>query len=102
MPGATRIDGWVNRNERRDIDITAVVVRDDGTSLPVRVRNLSYEGCQIDAGTMLRIGEKVTLTLPRMGEIKTQIRWAAADGTAGVRFIAEEIQLVGLHPAAGV
>lgn len=102
MPGATKVDGWVNRNDRRDIDIAAVVVRDDGTSLPVRVRNLSFEGCQLDAGAILRIGERLTLTLPRMGEIRTQIRWATADGLAGARFLPEELQAGNLHPATGL
>lgn len=97
MPGASKIDGWVRRNDRRGIDIAAVVVRDDGTSLPVRVRNLSFEGCQLDAGTILRIGERITLTLPRMGEIKTQIRWATSDGMAGARFLPEEMNMAGLH-----
>lgn len=102
MPCANKIDGWVKRNDRRDIDIAAVIVRDDGTSLPVRVRNLSYEGCQLDAGTILRIGERVTLTLPRMGDIKTQIRWATVDGKAGIRFLPEELQVAGPHPPSGL
>lgn len=97
MPAATRIEGWINRDDRRDIDIPAVVIRDDGTSLPVRVRNMSYEGCQLDAGTIMRIGERVTLALPRMGEIKTQIRWATSDGMAGARFVLEGMQAGSAH-----
>lgn len=102
MPGAARIEGWVNRNDRRDIDVSAVVIRDDGTSLPVRVRNLSYEGCQLDAGTILRIGERVTVALPRMGEIKTQIRWATSDGMAGARFLLEEMHAGRPHSPTGL
>lgn len=102
MPGANKTDGWVKRNDRRDIDLAAVVVRDDGTSLPVRVRNLSFEGCQLDAGTILRIGERMILTLPRMGEIKTQIRWATPEGMAGARFLPEEMHAGSLRSPTGL
>ena len=102
MVTSTKIDGWVKRDDRNEINLAAVAIREDGSSLPVRVRNLSYEGCQLDAGIVLRIGERVRLALPRMGEINTQIRWATCDGMAGARFLPEEIQVAGAHPLTGL
>src|SRR5688572_13594881 len=98
MRNETRLDHLVKREDRRDVDVVAVAVRNDGTSQSVRLRNMSYEGCLMEAETGYAIGEKITLALPRMGEIRTQIRWTTADGRAGVRFLGEGIVRRGIQP----
>jgi hypothetical protein len=102
MGNETRLDHLVKREDRRDVDVVAVAVRPDGTSQSVRLRNMSYEGCLMEAETSYSIGEKITLALPRMGEIRTQIRWTTADGRAGVRFLAEGIVADGMHARIGL
>ncbi len=98
----TRLDHLVKREDRRDVDVVAVAVRSDGTSQSVRLHNMSYEGCLMEAETGFAIGEKITLALPRMGEIRTQVRWTTADGRAGVRFLAEGIFADGMHARIGL
>lgn len=84
-----RIAGWIKRNERRDVDVPALAYLTDGSSIEVRLTNISYEGCQIEAEATLPIGERLKLALPRLGEISMQVRWAL-DGKAGARFLLEE------------
>ncbi len=98
----SRLDHLVKREDRRDVDVVAVAVRSDGTSQSVRLRNMSYEGCLMEAETPYAIGEKITLALPRMGEIRTQIRWTTADGRAGLRFLAEGIVADATHARIGL
>jgi len=102
MRNETRLDHLVKREDRRDVDVIAVAVRTDGTSQSVRLRNISYEGCLLEAETGYAIGEKITLALPRMGEIRTQIRWTTADGRAGVHFLAEGIVAEAMHARIGL
>jgi hypothetical protein len=92
----------VERPNRRDVNVVAVAVRADGSSETVRIRNMSYEGCMLEADAVFSVGEKLTLALPRMGEIRTQVRWTAADGRTGLRFLAEEIVADEPHDRIGL
>ena len=83
-----RIHGWVGRRDRDSVVVDAVVHRTDGTKSPVRLTNFSDNGCRIEAETNLRIGERVQIAIPRMGQVKAQIRWALP-GSAGAKFLAE-------------
>ena len=84
------IDGWVKRNDRRDVDVEAVAYFADGRHRRVRLSNISYDGCQLVADEPPAIGARITLALPHMGEVKAQIRWRSLDGRCGARFILEE------------
>ena len=84
------IDGWVKRNDRRRVDMASTVCRDDGSTVDVRISDISHDGCQIEAGTAFAIGETVILDLPRLGEVKAQIRWTSLDGKSGARFLIDE------------
>jgi hypothetical protein len=83
-----RMHGWIGRKDRHDVEIDAVVHRTDGSKSPVKLSNFSDEGCRIDSEREFRIGERLQIAIPRMGEIKSQVRWALP-GSAGVRFLAE-------------
>ena len=88
-----RIEGWVKRNDRRDVNLTATTYRADGSAVAVRISNLSYDGCQLEADHLFEVGECVTLALPGMGEINAQIRWVLpTGGQAGMRFLLEEAE----------
>jgi hypothetical protein len=77
---------WVGRKERHPVEIEAVAYRVDGTKIPVTLTNFSEHGCRIDGGEAFQIGERLSIAVPRMGQLKAQVRWALPDG-AGVRFI---------------
>jgi hypothetical protein len=83
-----RIQGWIGRKDRDDVVIDAVVHRTDGTKSRVRLTNFSDDGCRIEADMDLRIGERLAIAIPRMGQVKAQIRWAL-HGDAGAQFLTE-------------
>ena len=83
-----RMQGWVGRKDRQNVEIDAVVHRDDGTASPVTLTNFSDDGCRIEAEGDFRIGERLQIAIPRMGKVKAQVRWALP-GSAGAKFLAE-------------
>ena len=91
MCSATAIRDWVNRKDRHEVELAALAFRADGTSVDVRLGNMSYDGCLLSSDHSFAIGEKVRLVLPRMGEIRAQVRWTLAGGKAGARFVLDEI-----------
>jgi hypothetical protein len=70
------------------VALDAVVHRADGSSLPVKLTNFSDEGCRLESEDDFAIGEKLRIAIPRMGQVKAQIRWAL-QGSAGAKFLAE-------------
>jgi hypothetical protein len=76
------------RRERHPVEIDAVLHRTDGSKAPVKLTNFSDQGCRIESDEELRIGERVAVAIPRMGQMKAQVRWIAI-GSAGARFVAE-------------
>jgi hypothetical protein len=82
------MQGWVGRKDRHPVEIDAVVHRDDGSHENVKLSNFSEEGCRIEIDRDLRIGERLQIAIPRMGQVKAQVRWALP-GSAGARFLAE-------------
>jgi hypothetical protein len=83
-----RVHGWIGRKDRHTAAVDAVVHRTDGTKSPVRLTNFSDDGCRIEAEIGFRIGERVAIAIPRMGQVKAQVRWALP-GRAGAKFLAE-------------
>ena len=80
--------GWIGRKDRHPVIIDAVIHRLDGTKSPVRLSNFSDQGCRIDAEHDFRIGERLSIAIPRMGQVKAQVRWALP-GSAGAKFLIE-------------
>ena len=79
----------VRRRERHPVEIEAILHRTDGSKAPVKLTNFSDQGCRIEAsGEALRIGERLAIAIPRMGQVKAQVRWVLGD-SAGARFVAE-------------
>lgn len=83
-----RMQGWVGRRDRHEVEIDAVVHYNDGSKAPVKLSNFSEEGCRIASEHDFRIGERLQIAIPRMGHVKAQVRWALP-GSAGARFLAE-------------
>lgn len=76
------------REDRDPVEIDAVVHRHDGSTQTVRLTNFSNEGCRIETEGGLQIGERLQIAIPRIGQMKAQIRWALP-GVAGARFLIE-------------
>lgn len=81
-----RMHGWVGRKDRQSVAIDAVVHRADGSSMPVKLTDVSEEGCRIEADEQFAIGEQVQIALPKLAPVRAQIRWALP-GSAGTRFL---------------
>ena len=83
-----RVHAWADRKDRHGAVVDAVVHRTDGSTSPARLMNFSDEGCRIEADADFRIGERLQIEIPRMGQMKAQVRWAEA-GSAGAKFVVE-------------
>ena len=81
-----RMHGWVGRKDRRSIDTDAVVRRADGTEIPVKVTDLSDEGCRMECEReIFAIGEWIDIKISSARQVKAQVRWALG-ASAGVKF----------------
>jgi len=83
-----RAHAWINRRARHAVDLEAVVHRADGTKSVARISNFSDEGCRIEADGDFRVGERLSIAIPRMGFVKVQVRWCLP-GAAGAKFLVE-------------
>jgi hypothetical protein len=83
-----RVHGWIGRKDRHSVVVDAVVHRTDGSKSPARLTDFSDNGCRIEAEIDFRIGERLQIAIPRMGQVKAQVRWALS-GSAGAKFLAE-------------
>lgn len=83
-----RMQGWVLRKDRYPVQIDAIVHRLDGSKAEVTLTNFSDQGCRIKSGAPFHIGERLSIAIPRMGQIRAQVRWIGA-GTMGARFVTE-------------
>jgi len=77
-----------DRRIRHPVEIDAVLHRNDGSKSPVKLTNFSDQGCRIESDEKLRVGERLAIAIPRMGQVTAQVRWSAT-GSAGARFVAE-------------
>jgi hypothetical protein len=83
-----RAQGLIGRKDRFPVDIEATVHRNNGAKLPVKLSNFSDQGCRIEGDADFHIGERLQIAVPRMGNVKAQVRWALP-GAAGTRFLTE-------------
>ena len=83
-----RMPGWIGRRDRDPVAIDAVVHRDDGSKLSVKLTNFSEQGCRMEGDHAFHIGERLRIAVPRMGQVKAQVRWALAH-SAGAQFLIE-------------
>jgi hypothetical protein len=83
-----REHGWIGRKDRHSVALDAVVHHEDGKRVPVRLVDVSDDGCRIESDEHFRIGEHVQIDIPRLGMMKAQIRWALPD-SAGAKFLTQ-------------
>jgi hypothetical protein len=84
-----RMHGWISRKDRRVVALHAVVHRDGGSEVAVRVTDISDEGCRVECDGQLVIGEWIEIAVPSARRVKAQVRWALGS-SAGVKFQADE------------
>lgn len=78
--------GWIGRKDRNEVNVEALVLRDDGARVAVKLTNLSAEGCRLETPELFRIGEHVSIAVARVGNVRAQVRWALP-GSAGTQFL---------------
>ena len=79
---------FAGRRDRFPVDIDAVAHRTNGRKVTVRLSNFSDQGCRVETGEDFQIGERLQIAVPRMGNLKAQVRWSLP-GAAGTRFLTE-------------
>lgn len=78
----------MERRERRPVDLNGHAILQDGSIVGIKVTDLSYEGCGIDAPQPLQPGSTIRLSVLRRGVIDGRVRWYSG-GKAGVIFDAD-------------
>ena len=76
---------FVKRADRHPVSLYGFALSQTRDS-DIRVRNLSYTGCQIVSGDKFAKGEVVELRIIKRGAMEAEIRWSAK-GCAGARFL---------------
>jgi hypothetical protein len=56
-----------------DASAPVVICRADGSEIPVRLRLLGYDGCELECRKRLAVGEEVRIHLYRMGRIRARV-----------------------------
>ena len=84
----SQVDELVGRKDRHAVEVDAVAHRADGTKAPVRLADLSNNGCRIESHVDFRVGERLQVAMPGMGYVRVQVRWTIP-GRAGAKFLIE-------------
>jgi PilZ domain-containing protein len=80
----SRTRAWIDRAERDQVSVAGSLVL-PGRSLPVRITNVSDNGCQIECDDTLPVGAAVSLRLEFVS-IAATVRWSMV-GRAGLLFV---------------
>ena len=80
------MENFRERGLRHSVRLDASVMRGNGTEVGTIVTDLSLDGCCL-IGTF-GIGERVTVKIPKVGNLAAEIRWAFM-GRAGARFVSQ-------------
>jgi hypothetical protein len=71
------------RHNRSSVELKAELSRVVGASETVEVQDISIDGCCVRG--YFRVGESVTLRLPKIGGFSARVCWARG-GRAGLKF----------------
>lgn len=80
------VDWLARKSGRTGVSLVGIGRWPDGSTAPVLVSQLSYDGCRLWSDHDLGRGETFALTLPGRGNIDAQIRWVV-NGCAGAKFL---------------
>lgn len=87
------------RGRRHSVRLEASATRSNGMQVAAIVTDLSLDGCCLIGP--FRIGERVTVNIPRVGSLAAEIRWAFM-GRAGARFVTETRRKLDKRGAAAI
>ena len=79
-----REPGYIKRSPRVATNYKTSVKDSDGVTVPVVVVDISKEGCRLETDGSLQIGEKVEISVGRLGTYPAQIRWALGNEAGAV------------------
>ena len=74
-----------DRQERRPVQLHAFARLDDGQTIDLIVKDLTYDGCCVATPVTLNPGQAIKLSVLRSGAISAVVRWCK-DGKAGLAF----------------
>ena len=80
----SKTEDWPERRLRHAVELEAEVHYPDGHAKKAVISNLSLDGCRLQG--WYRIGDVLELTIPKIGRVRGQVRWALG-GSAGIRFL---------------
>ncbi len=64
------------REQRDEVHYRGRAMRRDGTTLPLLIVNLSPHGLMARSDEALGAGERLTVSLPVVGVVRAEVRWA--------------------------
>lgn len=70
---------YQKRALRHPVRLDAYARREGEEVFRVLITQMAYGGCQILCTEKFTVGDRLILSLPRMGEITGQVRWTAGD-----------------------
>jgi hypothetical protein len=76
------------RKDRHPVAVDAEIHRTDGSKLSATLTDFSDDGCCIEGTNDFRIGERLRIAIPRMGQVRAQVRWSLPT-SAGAKFVVE-------------
>lgn len=77
------------RKVRRSVELRGFGILGDGTTFPISIVNLSYDGCEIQTDFALVPGIKVRVAVADLsGSLEAEVRWHKTGG-AGLQFTVE-------------
>ena len=77
------------RSPRRPVTLDGFAVRPDGSSIDIKLIDLTYEGCGVETSVELKPGEALKLSVIGRGLIDAEVRWCK-DGKAGLNFASDK------------
>jgi hypothetical protein len=77
-------EDWPWRRLRHEVELVAEIQYPDGHRTEATISNLSLDGCRVQG--WYRIGDVLELTIPKIGRVRGQVRWAIG-GKAGIHFL---------------
>jgi Flp pilus assembly pilin Flp len=80
------MENFRERGLRHSVRLDASVTRGDGAEMTAVVTDLSLDGCCLIG--RFRIGEQVTVKIPKVGSLAAEVRWAFM-GRAGAKFVSD-------------
>lgn len=81
---------WVSRSERLPVCAAAIIQSADGFKSEANITNMSDSGCKVHTPKPFSIGDRVRITIERLGFLDAEVRWTSI-GSAGLQFLGREL-----------